>query len=91
MRVCRIQNTHAFICDKLVGEKLDWGMAMTRRDQGVFRVCIHELGESRVDEAYALISVIRNGRHRKSFYEYLCGERSRPLRELRSLLNDLCR
>jgi hypothetical protein len=29
-------------------------MVVTRRDQGVLRMCIHELGESRVDEAYCI-------------------------------------
>jgi hypothetical protein len=81
--------THGFICDKLVGEKLDWWMVMTLRDQGVFRMCIHELGESRVNEAYALISVIRNGCER-AFFVYLFGERSRLLRGSHSPLNDLC-
>ena len=35
-------------------------MAVTCCDQGVFRMCMDELGESRVDEACALISVILN-------------------------------
>ena len=30
-------------------------MVVARRDQGVLRMCVHKLGESRVDEAYALI------------------------------------
>jgi hypothetical protein len=56
-------STHGFVCDELVGEKLDWWMAVARRDQGVLRMRIHELRESRVDEAYiALISAIRNSR-----------------------------
>ena len=38
-----------------MGEKLDWRVVVTRRDQGVLRVCVHKLGESRVDKAYALI------------------------------------
>ena len=37
-----------------MGEKLDWRVVVARCDQGVFRVCVHELGESRVDEAYVL-------------------------------------
>ena len=48
-------NTHDFVCDKLVGEKLNWRVVVARRDQGVLRMCVHKLGESRVDEAYALI------------------------------------
>ncbi len=47
-------NTHSFVCDKLVREKLDWWMGVTRCDQGVFCMCMHKLGESRVDKAYAL-------------------------------------
>lgn len=35
-------------------------MAVTCCDQGVFRMCMHELGQSRVDETCALISVILN-------------------------------
>ncbi len=35
-------------------------MAVTCCDQGVFRMCMYELGESRVDEACALISVSLN-------------------------------
>ena len=58
---CQILNTHGFVRDKLMGEKLDWWMAVTCCNQGVFRMCVHELGESRVDEACVdLISVILN-------------------------------
>ena len=56
----KILNTHGFVRDELVGEKLDWWMAVTCCDQGVFRMCVHELGESRMDEACGLISVILN-------------------------------
>ena len=48
--------THSFVCNELVGEQLDWWMAVTLRDQGVFRVRVYELGESRVDKACVRIN-----------------------------------
>ena len=66
--------THGFVCDKLMGEKLDWRMVVARRDQGVFRVCVHELGESRVDEAYVLSfghsGTVGSNRNRGAFFWY---------------------
>lgn len=48
--------THGFVCDELMREQLDWWMAVTCSDQRVFRVCVHELRESRVDKACVRIS-----------------------------------
>jgi hypothetical protein len=50
-RILKKKITHGFVRDELVGEKLDWWMAVTLCDQGVFRMCVHELRKSRVDEA----------------------------------------
>jgi hypothetical protein len=44
-------------------------------DQGVFRMCMHELGESRVDETCAsLISIIPNIVYSKELYRYTFSE-----------------
>lgn len=51
-------NTHGFVRDELVGEKLDWWMAVTCCDKGVFRMCMHELGKSRVDETCVCIDSV---------------------------------
>ncbi len=64
-------------------------MAVTRCDQGVFCMCMYELGKSRVDEAYI------NSSHSEwlasqELYVYLFEGRSRLLRESHSPLNDLC-
>ena len=65
-----ILNTHGFVRDELVGEKLDWWMAVTCCDQGVFRMCMHELGESRVDEACAVkLRVILNIVHLQELFD----------------------
>lgn len=88
--VAKFKNTHGLVRDELVGEKLDWWMAVTCTDQGVFRMCVHELGESRVDEACALISVILNIVIARALSVYLFGGRSHPLQESHSPLNDLC-
>jgi len=64
-------------------------MAVSCCDQGVFRMCVHELGESRVDEACALISVILDIFIAGALSLYLFGGRSHPPQESHLPLNDL--
>ena len=43
--------TYSFVCDELVREELNWRMVVARCDQGVLCMCMHKLGEWRVDKA----------------------------------------
>lgn len=43
--------TYGFVCDELVREELNWRMIVACRDQGMLCVCMHELGECRVNKA----------------------------------------
>ena len=71
--------THRFVCNELVGEQLDWWMAVTCGDQCVFRVCVHELREGRVDEACVRIDRLSSVRlRRKGGLMYIPFRRTKP-------------
>lgn len=51
MDIVRYICTYRLVCDELVREELNWRVIVARCDQGVLCVCIHELGECRVDKS----------------------------------------
>ena len=53
--VLRGCGTYHFRSDELVGEELDWGVAVALRRERVPRVGVDELGEGGVDEAWAAV------------------------------------